>query len=370
MEKQTFPATPSDLNAKYEDAIRRKLDALLRTHGYSQVQFCEMLKKRGLDLGGNGAQGNLSYMLKGRKRIPLSLIVHVCEIFNITLADLVDENFGGAKQVGGNHPVAQVYSDDLLQLIPCLGDAFVTDPSRPEFQGYLQTYHVYMKPTLNFVKRLQTGLLTLEADGSFCKATLQIHCDERVAGEQVCKFYQGRAIISTSADAVYVLLSSSIEGDLTVLSFRHSHRPHTPLNCRIAAVLTNEAGEFHAPTVNRLFLSRVPIAEEHFPLLVPHLYLNGKDLAIRADALAALREEWSEYAPLIDHLTQVQPTPTYYWTEEYVMGTGRFFLTNEQLYYFLTRLRGVSQVPYQNKASHTADLRLRNLLLMLGYYSD
>lgn len=141
MEEQTFPATPSDLNAKYEDAIRRKLDALLRTHGYSQVQFCEMLKKRGLDLGGNGAQGNLSYMLKGRRRIPLSLIVHVCEIFHVTLAELVDENFGGARQT------ANVYSDDLLQLIPYLGDNFVIDPSDHHFSGYLQTYYVYLFPS-------------------------------------------------------------------------------------------------------------------------------------------------------------------------------------------------------------------------------
>lgn len=366
MEERTLPAAPSDMNAKYEEAIRRKLDALMRANHYSQIQFCEMLKERGLAL----EQGNLSSMLKGRKRIPLSLIVHICAIFDISLEDLVDESFGGARQVGGGNPVAEVYSNDLLQLIPSLGEGFVTDPRRPEFQGYLQTYHVYMKPTLNFVKRLQSGLLTLEADGPFCKATLQIHSDERVAGERICKLYQGRAVISTSVDAVYVLLSSSIEGDLTFLSFRHSHRPHTPLNCRIAAVLTNEAGEFHAPTVHRLFLSRVPIAEEHFPLLVPHLYLNGKDLAIRADGLAALREEWQEYAPLIDHLTQVPPLPTYYWSEEYVMGTGRFFLNHEQLYLFLSRLRGIAQVPYQNKASHTADLRLRNLLLMLGYYAD
>ena len=68
-----IPAAPSDMNAKYEQAIRTKLDALLRSHDYSQTQFCAMLKDRGLALD----QGNLSSMLKGRKRIPLSLIVQV-----------------------------------------------------------------------------------------------------------------------------------------------------------------------------------------------------------------------------------------------------------------------------------------------------
>ena len=36
----------------------------------------------------------------------------------------------------------------------------------------------------------------------------------------------------------------------------------------------------------------------------------------------------------------------------------------------LTMLRGISEAPYQNKASHTADMQIRNLLLMLGYYGD
>ena len=61
MEERTIPAAPSDLNAKYEDAVRRKLDALMRSHQLSQIQFCELLKERGLAL----EQGNLSSMLKG-----------------------------------------------------------------------------------------------------------------------------------------------------------------------------------------------------------------------------------------------------------------------------------------------------------------
>lgn len=365
MAEQKQPALPKELNLQYENAIRSKLDALMRARDYSQNRLAAILKERGLDIG----QGNLSLILSGSRHFPLSLVVHLCDIFDISLADLVDENFGGARQVGTGGPKGQVYSNDLLQLVPYLGDAFLTDPSRPEFQGYLQTYYVYMRPTLSFVKKLQTGILTLKASGAVCEATLQIHCDEKVEGECVCKVYTGRAMISTTVDAVYVLLTSPIEGDLSVISFRHSHRPHQPLNCRIASVLTNSAGEFHAPTVLRMFLSRVPIAEEHHPLLIPHLYLNERDITIKADRLAELQQEHSEYGPLIDFLTQIPPTSTYYWSEESVMGLGRYFLSGQQLYTFLSQLRGVSHTPYQNKASHTADLQIRNLLLMLGYYS-
>lgn len=364
MEVQASLILPKELSKKYEEAMSKNLTALIRSSKMSQTQLKAELERRGLQV----RQGNLSQYLSGNKSIPLAIIVHLCDIFKVSLAELVSEDFGGAKQADPKTP--QLYSDDLLNLVPSLGEAFITDPASPEFRGYLQTYYVYQKPTLSFVKKLQSGTLTLEASGSVCEATLKLHCDEKVDGENVCKIYRGRAVISTSVDAVYVLLSSPIEGELSVISFRHSHRPHQPLNCRLAAVLTNEAGDFHSPTVNRMFLSRVPIAEEHQPLLVPHLYLNGRDITVKAEQLERLRQEHAEYAPLIDRLEQFQPLPTYYWTEEYVMGTGRFLLDGNGLYTFLTQLRGISEVAYQNKVSHTADHRIRNVLLMLGYYAD
>ena len=48
MEERTLGAAPSDLNAKYEAAIRKNLDALMRSRQYSQIRFCEMLKARGV----------------------------------------------------------------------------------------------------------------------------------------------------------------------------------------------------------------------------------------------------------------------------------------------------------------------------------
>lgn len=364
MEERSALALPKERTQEYEEAMRRNLAALMRSGKMSQTQLKDELEKRGLSV----QQGNLSLYLSGKKSIPLSVIVQLCDIFQVSLAELVSEDFGGARQADPRMP--RLYSGDLLNLVPSLGDAFITDPASPEFRGYLQTYYVYQKPTLSFVKKLQAGTLTLEASGSVCEATLKLHCDEKVDGENVCKIYRGRAVISTQVDAVYVLLSSPIEGELSVISFRHSHRPHQPLNCRLAAVLTNEAGDFHSPTVSRMFLSRIPIAEEHQPLLVPHLYLNGRDITVKAEQLERLRQEHAEYGPLIDRLEQFQPLPTYYWTEEYVMGTGRFLLDGNGLYTFLTQLRGISEAPYQNKVSHTADHRIRNLLLMLGYYSE
>ena len=363
MEERTLPAAPSDLNAKYEEAIRKNLDALMRSRQYSQIRFCEMLKERGLAL----EQGNLSSMLKGRKRIPLSLIVHICDIFQISLTELVEETFCGDRHTAA---MPQLYSDDLLNHIPSLGDSFITDPASPEFHGYLQTYYFYILPIRSYESKPLTGTMTLEACGSMCEARLDLNTNMISEGTPLKKHYQGRVIISKAIDAVYILLSSAIEGELSIISFRHFLLPHQPLDCRIAAVLTNESGEFHAPTMHRMFLSRTPIKPEHLPLLLPHLKLNSSAIKIPGDRLERLRRNAPEYADLLNALTMIPSSEVFCWTEDYVMGVARHFLGKEQVPVFLTRIRELSMDDKANKASRRADFLARDLLFTLGYFHD
>lgn len=365
MAEKPISAAPSDMNAKYEEAIRKKLDALMRANHYSQVQFAELLQERGLDVD----QGRLSLYLSGRRRFPLSLIVHVCEIFNISLAELVDENFGGKrKRIVPEMP--KIYSEDLLNQIPSMGESFISNPTSPEFHGYLQTYHFYILPIRSYETKPLTGTLTLEACGTVCEAKLDLNTNKIANGIPLHKHYRGRVIISKAIDAVYILLSSAVEGELCVISFRHFHLPHQPLDCRIAAVLTNESGEFHAPTMHRMFLSRTPIKPEHLPLLFPHLKLNSGSISIPGEKLDRLRRNAPEYAELLDALSMIPSSEIFNWTEDYVVGVAKHFLTKEEVPVFLSRIRDISLNDKANKASRRADYHARDLLLSLGYYHD
>lgn len=377
METRTLPAAPSDLNAKYEEAIRKKLDALMRARGYSQIQFCEYLKERGLAL----EQGNLSSMLKGRKRIPLSLIVHVCDIFHISLEELVDESFGGAHCSGGSDPVAQVYSDDLLQLVPYLGSKFVVDPADSHFFGYLQTYYVYLFPSQGDDTRIRTGTLRLQAKGSVCKAELEINTNKIRDGKPYIKSYRGRCIISTTMRTVFVLLTDQERGELSILNFRYHSLNTYPLDCRLACTLLNATNVEHPPTVQRMFLSRTEIAEEHIPLLLPHLHLNSGIIRVQQEHLDAMREEYSAYHNVIDELIRIyQPRSVYYLDEDDVLSTARRCLSEDgvplrnpedpAVNLFLTRLRALSDCDRFNKASRQADHLSRRLLRSLGYFHD
>ena len=370
MDGHTIPASPSDMNAKYENAIRVKLDALMRANHYSQIQFNDMLRERGLDLG----QGNLSSILKGRRRIPLSLIVHICDIFKLSLAELVDENFGGAKQVSG------VYSDDLMQLTPYLGDNFVIDPHDPHFAGYLQTYHVYLFPSQGDDLRVRTGKLHLRANNHVCEAVLEINTNKTRLGQPYIKRYEGRCFISTTMRSVFILLADREKGEFSVLNFRYHSLSTYPLDCRIACALLNATGVEHPPTMQRMFLSRTEIAAEHIPLLQTHLYLNNSITPIRKEQLESLADA-DGYRRVIDELFRTnQPQCVYYLDEDDVLSAARRCLgadghplrhpEDPQVTRFLADLRTISEHSRFNKASRQADHLSRRLLRSLGYFHD
>lgn len=357
------------MTKQYCHAIGANVKKLLDQRGWSQAQLIRELKERGLEVN----PGNMSSYLKPEKSIPLSIIVQFCEIFDVSLSDLVNPNFDYSTRniIGSGSSTLRVYSTDLPLQLPNLGPSFVTDPNKPEFHGYLQTYYTYFLPTLPGEQKLLTGTLTLEANEAVCEATLKLNINKVKNGQPIYKIYRGRAIISTSVRAVYILLTNDTIGELTVLNFRYFKLHSQPLDCRMVEVLTNAAGEDHPPTVHRMFMSRDEIRPEHLPLLIPHLYLNSSELYITEDNLELLRSESADYIPLVDALAAPQPpVRVYRWNEKYIHGLVEPLLDQNQLHVFISRIRDLSVHKHLNKASRQADTLTHNLLLSLDYFKD
>ena len=376
MEKKPL-VLPVDQNKIYKEAMRQKLDALMKANNMTQLQLIEKLKERGLDAD----QGSVSLYLSGRRSIPLSIIVHLCDIFQVSLAELVNENFNSPRQVGGSRPVPQVYSNDLLQLIPYLGDKFVVEPSDAHFSGYLQTYHVYLFPSQSDDTRIRSGTLQLQAKGSVCEAILEINTNKLRDGKPYIKAYRGCCIISTTMRAVMILLTDQEKGELSVLNFRYHNLSTYPLDCRIACTLLNATGVEHPPTMQRLFLSRTKIDDAHLPLLQTHLFLNGTTIHLRKERLEALREMDSSYHSVVDELLRTnQPHCVYDLYEDDILSTARRCLSKDgiplrnpedpEVNQFLARLRTLSDYTRFNKASRQADHLARRFLRSLGYFHD
>lgn len=376
MEKKPL-VLPVDQNKIYKEAMRQKLDALMKANNMTQLQLIEKLKERGLDAD----QGSVSLYLSGRRSIPLSIIVHLCDIFQVSLAELVNENFNSPRQVGGSRPVPQIYSNDLLQLVPYLGDKFVVEPSDAHFSGYLQTYHVYLFPSQSDDTRIRSGTLQLQAKGSVCEAILEINTNKLRDGKPYIKAYRGCCIISTTMRAVMILLTDQEKGELSVLNFRYHNLSTYPLDCRIACTLLNATGVEHPPTMQRLFLSRTKIDDAHLPLLQTHLFLNGTTIHLRKERLEALREMDSSYHSVVDELLRTnQPHCVYDLYEDDILSTARRCLSKDgiplrnpedpEVNQFLARLRTLSDYTRFNKASRQADHLARRFLRSLGYFHD
>lgn len=377
MGEHATAALPKELSMQYENAIAKNVEALMRRAGLSQTQLSANLKAMGLDIG----QGPLSLMLSGQRRIPLSLVVYLCEYFKVSLAELVDEHFGGTHSPSTGSAVPPVYSEELLNAIPYLGDKFVVDPADPHFYGYLQTYYIYLFPSQGDDLRLRTGTLRLQAKSNVCEAVLEINTNKIRDGKPYIRNYRGRCIISTTMRTVFVLLTDREKGELSILNFRFHSLTSYPLDCRIACTLLNATGDEHPPTIQRMFLSRTEIAKEHIPLLLPHLHLNSGMIQIQQSQLEGLRDADPGYHSVIDELIRTNPLhPVYRLDEDDVLSTARRYLCEDRnplrnpedpaLNLFLSRLRALSDNSRFNKASRQADHLSHRLLRSLGYFHD
>lgn len=362
-------SSPSAMSRHYQERIAGNIQKLLAATGLSQNAFAEKLRKNGLEIN----QGTISKYIKGDVEIQLSVVVKICEVFKIPISELVSDNFIYIDR--DNAPTALDETPerkDSVLYIPIMGDKFTTDPKDRDFNGYLQTYYCYFFPTLSNEDRILKGTLTLRAGASVCEASLLLDTNRKRNGEPIYKTYSGCAIISTSVHAMYIILSSPDEGEICVLNLRHFFIRHQSLNCRMAEVLTNAAGETHAPTVHRMLMSRERVSDEDLQVLAPHLHLNSSEILISKEALMSIEGDKSEkHKNMLEHLVYlVDEEPVYRFREDYVRSNALQFLNKDETLVFLSQVRERSNKMRYNKVSNKVDETVHSLLRSMGYFAN
>lgn len=359
--------TPEEASKNYASIIVKNLEKLLDGTGYSQNRLSQLLEEHGLRLN----QGTLSKYINDKSGIQLSVVVKICDIFDVSISDLVDENYEYTSQVKRLDEL-KMNAEDSNLVISKLGEKFITNPKSEYFKGYLQDYYCYFFPTLSGEEKMLTGILKLKAGSFYCEADLRLDTNRTKNGKKIYKRYTGCAVISKAVQSVYIILSSPKEGELCLINLRYFFIRHQTLDCRMAEVLTTSAGERHFPTIHRMLLSRTPIKEEHIPHIIPHLYLNSSNISINKEEIQKLAEHSLQYQNLIEHLLHnVTPVETYNLKEDYVLSNASQFLSSkEETRLFLSELRNASHKMRYNKVSNKLDETVRELLLSLGYYKN
>ena len=121
--------TPEEASKNYASIIVKNLEKLLDGTGYSQNRLSQLLEEHGLRLN----QGTLSKYINDKSGIQLSVVVKICDIFDVSISDLVDENYEYTSQVKRLDEL-KMNAEDSNLVISKLGEKFITNPKSEYFK--------------------------------------------------------------------------------------------------------------------------------------------------------------------------------------------------------------------------------------------
>ena len=261
-------------------------------------------------------------------------------------------------------------------LLPFNNSNLITDPDHTLFSGYIQDYYCYYYPTHSSENRnsenILKGILRLEKDNNYCKATLKINTntvDDN--GNTNYKKYIGYAAISPTVNSLNCIMYSDSLCEFCFLMFRYFKLNFGKQDCRIAEVLSSSsADESRRPTVLRMLLSKEEITDVDLKIISPSFLLNYSTIAINEESLDKVAKLSEDYNKIINELVNsTQSQPIYFCKEDNIFTIAQHYLEKkEDILEFLMQLRSLSYSYRYNKVSGKADEAVRKILLSKGYY--
>lgn len=361
------------------DTIRKNLRKIMKVHGLKVSNFCDYISNEN---EASMDRTNFTKYMNGQIISPnLAFLVSCSRIFNVSLDNLFSQNFDPYQNFQKTKEKFKEISDNDINNIgfDCLSnDIFVGNPNSSLFKKYMQPYFCYYYSTVasenntdHIEDALISGELSIEECGNKCKAILKINTkikDEK--GNPKYKIYSGDVIICPSIQSVHCILTLP-EGEFCFIIFRYSHLNINMQDCRLAEVLsTSSTPDKRYPVVHRMFLSREEIHEKDWPIIVPHLCMNSREILISEEGLFSLSELSDEYSRIVEEIRIYDSEPMYCISENKIEEISKKYLNPEKLPILITELRARSFVKRYNKVSTRADEEIHKVLLGRGYFAD
>ena len=330
---------------------------------------------------------------------PLPFAMQLADFFNISLDDLLSEDFDPEKaklkaieekrirlldtgkllkdydnerntnthNIDSNKKTHIANSSDL--------SAFVTDPNYILFKSIPEVYYCYFYPTVSrenqSLQSILQGKLIFTKDDNALSVNLTIEPPKlNKEKEPLKKIYVGQAVYSTATCNMYCMLKNDIE--YCFIIFRFFHLDNAYHDCHVAEMLsTSSATQKRYPTALRIFLSREKIASEHIRFIAPHLCLNYSRITISDSGLDVVKDKGNEYRNIINKLIQKFGSDNMYnFKEKDVLSVATEFLKREDIFRFISELRANSYAYHYTKVGDRVNESVRELLMSLGYYKD
>lgn len=416
-EEESISATLKQNNEKYSEIIATNIRKILKSKKWSQNRLRKELTENGLCITQNTLSKYIPKKKELQPNIPISLLVLCCKIFDVSIEkitspdytpeqDTLPESFSHINELVEETNENVDFANFLAAGIAKVSKKFIVNSNDESFNGYYQTYYCYFYPTISSEIELLTAELELKNENDICKAYLKLNTGKYKNGTPIYKFYSGLMVIIEKSKSCYCILArekTKHTNELCFLNFRYIPIGdiHRNLDCRMVEVLTTSAGgDSSFPTAHRMFISRLPIENEHIPFVLPHLYLNNSMITIEEEGLikvACISEQYKEIIKKIitlilgnntkqpEILQKIDTIQTqnqknnekvassvrkvmYLLKEDLVRDAANLCLSKQQTQIFVSTLRSHSYAFRFNKVSKKLDDNIRKMLIGLGYY--
>lgn len=356
-----------DVNIRISDNLKY----LMKIQGYNQNELREAFLEHGVEIN----QGTINkYLNKPNNNfIPVAVLLKCCEIFNVSLNELVEKNLFDDDEKHCNLEIKYL-KKSISDYIGEHDNELVMDLSNRVFRGYKGQYFCYLYPTISSEKNILTGTMTIAPDGCPNEVTMRLKVvkENRAEKKIIYKEYSGLLIMSKPMHNCYCILKSDKLSELCFLIFRHIYLNDAPLDCRMAEVLTVSAGESNYPTVHRMFFSRQEILEEDLKLVLPMLNLNCSEILISEKEIEDLKKEESIPTNVLEQLcNRVESKQFYLLTENVFRSILELNLPKSEkknIPKYISLLRDKALHYRYNKVSKKLDDNIRKMLISKDYY--
>lgn len=225
-------------------------------------------------VGCKTSRATVDRIIKCERSIKLDELLNLCNIYNLNISQIFDND---------------KYSNTGMDF-----SQFICDPDAEEFRGYLGEYNCWYHSTaIEEYGELIEGKLILqktEAEIKYCKASVLLSLKNGST-----KIFTGKAMLSISMQAIWILLTEKDKGDFASIILRY-RKFNEQCDCRIGFVLTVGAGEYMRPIIQKIFLSRQDMPSEFLKNIASFLKFDIVQPSLSKEKWEEWKQKYSSYA--------------------------------------------------------------------------
>lgn len=268
--------------------IGKRITDAMKQQGVTTLELSERCRQSGFQIN----HSTISKIRQGLASMSVMNLVYICKELNLDL----NEVFSLEEQIH----TKEKSGDDTLEVSVARVNSyqkrakrvFITDPNDWRIAPYLGDYHGYYCSAAIPRDKVEEVAISIFNPGNGSQQTevrmmYKTPFMGRSGQEYLERLYCGSLTLSEKAETVYCSMSCNETGKQFHFAFLHDRKVYEigELKSIVCAVLTTNRGDNHAPTIQRMILTRKRLVDEEIRHLQSQLKMNSQMILISKIAL-------------------------------------------------------------------------------------